>query len=372
MSAARFIVGENRSVIATLPNESVDMVLSSPPYFTLRSYLAVDHPLKHAEIGQEGSPGEFLDALLALMDDLWRVLTPDGTFWINLGDTHAGSGGAGGDYDTAGLREGIPRSQGTARKARREQGYRNDEQEGGPLRGRARDEGLGIVPRRLRTRRTLPGYPLDQSVCWLPHLFGASLAYGRNLLTGEEHQQWVTRPAVTWCKPSVTPGREGRKFRTATELIIYGGKHQGHYFDLDAVREEPKLGYEINRNTLSSRTPPGQTPRAHRAGINGKRINSNEKGVPPFNWWVVNTVPYVGAHFATFPPELCVRPILAGCPVGGSVLDPFAGSGTTLAVATGHGRDAIGIDIDARNADLARERVGMFLTVEDHTPEVAS
>lgn len=336
MSSARFIVGDVFDVLASLPDASADMVLTSPPYFTLRSYLPPDHPDKAREIGQEPSPGDFLEALLTVMDALGRVLSDDGTFWINLGDTHAGSGG--GDGEPGDLRPGgrrretQPRSHGTARKARREQGYRNDDQDGGPLRDRARDESLGITPRRLRTRRTLPGYPDDQSVCWLPHLFGASLAYGRNLLTGAEHRRWVTRPPITWCKPSVTPGREGRKFRSATELIIYGGKHQAHYFDLDATR--------------------------------------SDVGAPPFNWWKIATKAYAGAHFATFPPDLCVQPILAGSPHGGLVLDPFAGSGVTGAVAIGHGRDALLIDIDERNVPLARDRVGMFLEVE-HREAVA-
>lgn len=334
-TSVRFIVGHALSVLRSMPEGSVDMVLTSPPYFTLRSYLPDDHPDKALEIGQEPTPGEFLESLLTVMDEAWRVLTPDGTFWVNLGDTHAGSGGHDGepgDLRPGGIRrEAIPRSPGTERKARRERAYSNDDFDGGPLRDRQVDEDLGITPRRLRTRRTLPGYPLDQSVCWLPSLFGASLAYGRNLLTGVEH------PPV---------GHET-------------GRHV-----VQAVGDAGSGGSE--RAAPLYRDVPGQRRRRHNVGRNGKRVDTHELGAPPFNWWVVSTTPYSGAHFATFPPDLCVRPVLAGSPPGGVVLDPFAGTGVTGRVALDHGRSAVLIDLDAANADLARRRVGMFLDVQDH------
>jgi hypothetical protein len=455
VSTARYLIGDVFDVLAGLPAGSVDCVITSPPYLQLRSYLPADHPDKHREVGQEDSPAGFLEALLCVMDALWPVLTADGTFWIVLGDTHAGSGGAGGDYNPGGLRDGQQHFDGTARKARRmgldgdirkarvtkreraAAAYRNPDIDGGALRDRAIDEALWVRPPRIRTRRTLPGWPADQSVCWIPHLFGASLAYGRNLLTGAEHRQWITRPPVTWCKLNPVVGRLTRTFRTGTELVVYGGKHQGHYFDLDAVRVDPTHGYHFDdRVAPTLRGVPGQPVRRTNGTRNGKRVNANQRGAPPLNWWVVNCVPYTQAHYAVFPPALVDRPVDAGCPrrvcatcgqpsqritqrpdalgVGhrrsrqpgdqrqrlsthvpasatvvtagwttcgclgtdglrldgfhtgpgwrpGVVLDCFAGSGTTLAVATGHGRHAIGIDLDARNAHLAQARLGMLL-----------
>ncbi|WP_366524732.1 site-specific DNA-methyltransferase [Nannocystis sp.] len=90
--------------------------------------------------------------------------------------------------------------------------------------------------------------------------------------------------------------------------------------------------------------------------------------MPPLDWWVIDPSGYDGAHFATFPPELITRPVIASCPEGGTILDPFGGSGTTAAVATGHGRNCISFDINESNLDLARERVGMFLTEAERTP----
>lgn len=309
MTSTRFLVGDVLEVLATLPDQSVHSIITSPPYLLKRAYLPDDHPMKANEIGQEDAPGEYLGALLRVTDELWRVLRDDGTIWFLLGDTAAFSGGSGGDYLPGGRRENQARYEGPAAKARNVK----------------------------RWARTKPGWPLAKSVCWIPELYGASLAYGRNLLTGEPCRQWITRPPVTWCKPNPSPGDIRDKFREATELFVWGAKQGHYYFDLDAVRQPPR-------------------------GARGR--GGNPKGAPALNWWEVPTCGFPGAHFATFPPELIVRPVLASCPDGGTILDPFCGTGTTLAVATGHGRNAIGIDIDCRNADLARQRVGMWLTVQ--------
>lgn len=317
-------VGDALAVTRSLPDAAYDCVITSPPYFKQRTYLPDGDPAADMEMGKEDTPGAYLEGLLELMDELWRVMTPDATFWVNLGDKHAGSGGAGGDYNTGGLRAGQPRY------------------------GKAKGG---------------DGWPADQSVCWLPDLFGASLAYGRNLLTGQPHRMWVTRPAVTWCKPSPPVGQLTRRFRSATELFIYGGKHQDHYFDLDAVRYDPPP--ENERRTWNQNGPKAEAARRVGKHVSGferyTKRTVNPKGAPPLNWWVIGAGEgYDGAHFATYPAELLVMPILAGCPAGGFILDPFIGSGTTMAVAHGHGRSCVGIDLDRRNADLIAERMGFW------------
>lgn len=356
MSTATYLVGDVFDRVAQLEDRSIHSVITSPPYWRKRRYLPLDHPDVDREIGQEESPGAFLATLLRLTDLLWDKVRDDGTIWFNLGDTAAGSGGAGGDYAEGGWREGQPKYEGTARRA------------GGPYEstrtrglkfGASATDGGGLAPdgkRRSDVRPTGIGVPRGKSVCWIPELFGASLAYGRNLLTGEPCRQWITRPSVTWCKPAPTPGEIHDKFREATELIVWAAKQPAYYFDLDAVRE-PGNGYE-RANNAARATPPGQRPRS-------VADTTNPKGVPPKTWWVINTSSYAEAHFATFPAELITRPVLASCPPGGTILDPFGGSGTTAAVATGNGRNCIAIDIDERNADLAQNRVGMFLNVED-------
>lgn len=320
---ARFLVGDVFERLTDIPDGSIHSVITSPPYWRKRRYLPTDHPDADREIGQEPSPGAFLTTLLRLTDELWRVLRDDGTIWVNL---------------EGGFREGQNRYSGSARKRQA--------------------NGLGDDYRPTRTRT--PDMPAAKSVCWIPELFGASLAYGRNLLTGEPCRQWITRPPVTWCKPAPTPGEILDKFREATELFVWASKQPSYYFDLDAIREPPKPD-----SRLAGSLPVSSGAFTGHPGEHGSRPDrvANPKGVPPLTWWVINTSGYEGAHFATFPPELIIRPVIASCPPGGTILDPFGGSGTTAAVATGHGRNCIGIDIDARNADLARDRVGMFLEV---------
>lgn len=376
MSACRFIIGDTREVVASLPDDSVDLVLTSPPFLALRSYLPDDHPAKHAEIGSEPTPGEFVDALLDLAVEWRRVLAPHGSIAIELGDTYAGSGGAGGDYDDGGMRDGEPAYDGSARRAR---------------------EGSG--------------WPLPKSLCLVPETFRFSLAYGVNPLTGRRVEPWRVRNVVRWCRPNPPVGSIGDKFRPGTSDMVVATTSSERYFDLDAVRvirDRDSMG-------KSSHGPKAQaSPKTYLSSAMGSG-KPNPLGAPPLDWWVVPTEAYTGSHYAAWPRELCTRPVATMCPtwvcrscgeprrrlvdldnvenlydegvenlvdrvtVGwtdcghddyrrGVVLDPFAGSGTTLAVASGFGRDAIGVDLDERNADLAFERVGMFLEVVDTRP----
>lgn len=395
---ARYLIGDTRQVLRTLPDNSVDLVLTSPPFLALRSYLPADHPDKALEMGSEPTPGEFIDALLDVVEECSRVLAPHGSIAIELGDTYSGSGGAGGDYGPAGLRDGQQVFAGSA----------------------------------ARTRSNRPGqygtteaWPTDKSLCLIPESFRWALAYGRNPFTGRQTPTWRVRNVVRWHRPNPPVGALGDKFRPATSDMVIACLARDRYFDLDAVREPA--------TTPDSRgAKPYKRQMAGRLGGDGDNPASasgnNPAGAPPLDTWIIPTQPYAGSHYATWPEALCVKPIKAMCPlkvcticgqpsrriirpiaslghrvedgadgdngtqtaksvnetVGwtdcghdswrtGVVLDPFAGSGTTLAVATGHGRDAIGIDLDARNADLAMERVGpMFLTVEHPDPEAAA
>ena len=232
------------------------------------------------------------------------------------------------------------------------------------------------------------GWPLAKSLCGIPTLYAWSLAYGRNLLTGEESPagRWRIRNVVAWCRPNPPVGALGDKFRPATSYITIATKARDRWFDLDAVRTATNPDNERNTCAADGKSD-RQTVRT-----------TNPAGAPPLDWWEVTTEPYSGSHYATWPRKLLTRPIESMCPKEvcrtcgeprrrivergeadsaalpwtdcghddyrrGIVLDPFAGSGTTLAVATGLGRDAVGIDLDSRNADLAAERVGMFLEV---------
>lgn len=412
---ARYLVGDVFDRMSELEDGSVDLVMTSPPFLALRNYLPADHPDKAKEIGTEATPAEFIDTLLRLTAEWGRLLAPHGSICVELGDTYAGSGGAGGGY---GLRDGQPRFDGSVRAARS-----------------AEESRLGVDARNRgnTSRGTSAGgdWPLEKSLCGIPTLYAWSLAYGRNLLTGEPSPagRWRIRNLVAWVRPNPPVGALGDKFRPATSYLTIATRARDRYFDLDAVRDKSK--------------PPNRTPRAGKKEIanpdrrtNSQGTGDNPAGAPPLDWWEIPIQPYSGSHYATYPEALCIKPIEAMCPhrvcttcgqpsrrivemtqrgtgrttngrkprdrsesfagatydtrtvvavetVGwsdcghgtwrpGHVLDPFAGSGTTLAVAVGRGRAATGIDIDPRNADLARERLGMFLTVDDPRAEVAS
>jgi len=437
---ARYIVGDVRDVLATIPDGSIDLVLTSPPFLALRSYLPADHPDKHREIGSEPDPATFLDTLLLLTAEWGRVLAPHGSICVELGDTYAGSGGAGGDYADGGLREGQEAFTGSARMKREGSREHRAERE-----GTGADGGERLVPISGGA-----GWPLPKSLCGIPHLYHLSLAYGRNLLTGEESPagRWRVRNVVAWCRPNPPVGALGDKFRPATSYMTVATRAQRRYFDLDAVRHHnPRVDETAGSHVRSEDGPPANGKGGGDYANPAKTSPQNPAGAPPLDYWVIPTAPYSGSHYAVYPPALCERPIksmvpakvctvcgapseriveaaegyadklgggIAGrngkakdsgllgstqppgghitsadyttigwseceCPDDGTkwrngvVLDPFAGSGTTLMVATGHGRDAIGVDIDARNADLALDRVGpLLLTVEHLADEVAS
>ena len=417
MSTARLIIGDALDALATLPDSSVDLVLTSPPFLALRSYLPDDHPDKHCEIGSEPDPAVFIDRLLNVVAALDRVLAPHGSIVVELGDTYAGSGGSGGDYRPGGFRDGQPRPPGSAAAARSQ-----------PQRATWRLNPDGTAKTTDRSHephnqtRVLPanggpGWPLAKSLVLVPELFRVALAYGINPLTGEPSPagQWRIRNIVRWYRPNPAPGAQADKFWPATSDLAIACRRGDRYWDPEAAR-----------------VPGADTTTSG---------NGDAPTRPMHDTWTINAVAYRGAHYAAFPPELCSAPINAMCPrrvcrtcgqprrriteptpeyaafcgqdmyagaeaprsateraqrgrattinriaasrvtVGwsdcgcgdtgdkwrrGTVLDPFAGSGTTLAVATGLGRDAIGIDIDARNEHLVRERVGMLLTDVTH------
>jgi len=405
----QYRIGDVFDRLAEIPDNSIDLIVSSPPFLALRSYLPDDHPDKGKEIGQEPTPAAFIDTHLALAAEYARVLAPHGSLCYEIGDTYSGSGGAGGDYNADGLRDGQDKFKGSASKG--------------------------------------DGWPLAKSMCIIPHMFTGSLAYGRNLLTGEPSPagEWRIRNVICWARPNPPVGALGDKFRPATSYITVACKGKTRYFDLDAVRgESVDAGVRRVGEALASRTPDRGSDWGN---ADKQRSIANPAGAPPLDWhaddhpedgdwlWKMSTQPYAGSHYATFSLKLPKRLIEAMCPlkvcvtcgvpstriVGGAVyvhtdgrgevadlpewkwggdvvgksrqgsgdpgnmtrtaptlgwsdcghdnwrtgvtLDPFAGSGTTLEAAQAVGRHAIGIDLDERNADLAQARVGMFLEV---------
>lgn len=418
----RFIVGDVRDVLAAMPDSSVDLLVTSPPFLALRSYLPADHPDKHREIGSETTPAAFLDTMLGLTADWRRVVADWGSIAVEIGDTYSGSGGAGGDYGDGGMRNMQPRFAGSGSKHRME----------------------SAKPGSNSRLASGNGWPLSKSLCGIPTLYTWSLAYGRNLLTGDPSPagEWRVRNLLTWTRPNPPVGALGDKFRPATSFVTVATVDDKRWFDLDAVRT-PVRPEEWRKAGQLSGESYGGTLNAH-----GQRIrHPDPAGAPPLDWWDANdldpddwqplhrlpTQPYKGSHYAAFPVALPRRLIDAMCPsdvcttcgeprrriverekVGsrtigaaaaakpggtderlgpdadrftdsavrtigwtdcghdtyrpGIVLDPFGGSGTTAVAAAQAGRDAVLIDLDHRNVDLARHRIAdaMRIVNEHH------
>lgn len=403
---ARLLLGDSRDVIRSMPDGSVDLIVTSPPFLALRSYLPPEHAAKGREIGSETTPAEFIGTLLDLTAEWRRVLAPHGSLCVELGDTYAGSGGSGGDYNPGGRRQTQEKFDGASRRERASEhkyagewanpGY-GDGFKGGNPGGK--------------------GWPLAKSLTGIPTLYAWSLAYGRNLLTGQDSPagQWRIRNLLVWARPNPAVGALGDKFRPATSYITVACTGSRRWFDLDAVRVPASANaHARTAKGVDSRPTSGKAADDERRGGNFSTLDTVHAfaDAPPLDWhsdvddgpngdrlWIMPTQPYGGAHFATYPQTLPRRLIEAMCPIRvcctcgkpserivettndgerrtlgwtdcghndwrpGVVLDPFAGSGTTLAMATGLGRDAIGIELDERNVELIRERVGMFLEV---------
>ena len=477
--------GPALEVLAKVPDGSIDVFCTSPPFWRLRSYLPDDHPDKANELGQEDTPGEFIDNLLREVAEWRRCLAPHGSIVIEIGDTSAGSGGAGGDYNDDGLREGQPKFAGSGRARSAEESRKGTDARNrgntstgtaglgaGKRTDRQADLADGITPARRRPgpdgRDSIPGLPLDKSLCLIPDVLAFALAYGFNPLTGNESPagMWRVRNEVVWARTNPVVGRDGDKFRRAHSKVIVATLARDRYWDIEELRTVPAYGItDDGRSLTAPYKAPGQTERKTRvADESGRRINANPGGAPPLDWeiglaslidsmsgargidviraavdagildlgdvWDVPTRGYSGAHFAVFTPTLLRKPIVAMTPrrvcsvcgepsrrivaaeqvstgrttngpknigrkettpaydnrtavavstVGwtecdcegddrwrrGRVCDPFGGSGTVGMVADANGFDALLIDLNGENTQLARDRIGFMLTEVD-------
>lgn len=397
VSGARFIVGDVFDALATLEPGSVDLVMTSPPFLALRSYLPAGHVDKAKEIGSEATPADFIDTMLDVVEACRRVLAPHGSLVFEIGDTYSGSGGAGGDYNADGLRAGQNKFDGSNHR-----------------RGRIVDHDSG-------RRNPGHGWPLDKSLTGVPTIFAWSLAYGRNLLRPERTiEPWRIRNLVAWARPNPPVGALGDKFRPATSYLTVATVARDRWFDMDAVRVPAREDKIPPPEGWSDAGAHPSSPVEERERFDARRDTHNGMA-PLLDWWAIPTQPYKGSHYATFPEELPKRVILSMCPervcrtcggpsrriverestgIGfrksrenlhdqstttgapdysvretlgwtdcghddyrpGHVLDPFGGSGTTGLVGTRLGRDVTLIDLDERNVGLAQQRIGLFLT----------
>jgi DNA modification methylase len=299
--------GDCIEMMKTLPDQSVNCCVTSPPYFGLRDY---GH---EGQIGLEETPEAFVQKMVEVFREVKRVLRDDGTLWLNLGDSYARQAGDDSKKD--------PASQAT--------GFANVIASGGAKKGNNKPPN-GLKP------KDLIGIP------W-------------RVAFALQADGWWLRQDIIWHKPNPMPESVTDRCTKAHEYIFLLSKSARYFYDAEAIKE-PSASSSIARlsqpnlkSQVGSARVPGKTNGSMKA-VGGEMRN-------PRSVWTVNTQPYKGAHFATFPPEL-IRPcILAGCPKGGVVLDPFGGSGTTAAVANEESRDAILCELNADYIPLINERI---------------
>ncbi len=289
------LLGDAREVLATMPDESVDCVVTSPPYFGLRDYEG-----NPDQIGLEETPAKYVAALVDVFEQVRRVLADDGTLWLNLGDSYS-------------VRWGSQRAEGR--------------------------RGLGRAERE-RSGAITSGVP-EKNLLGIPWRVAFAL----------QDSGWILRNAIVWHKPNAMPESVTDRLAGRHEMLFLLTKSPRYWFDLDAIRV-PHAESTIAAAHRARRpyTAPGQIP-------NTKSRPLGDKGANPGDVWSINTRPLIEAHFATFPVELPRRCIMAGCKPDGTVLDPFSGAGTTALAAQQLGRRAIGIDINAKYHDIALKRM---------------
>ena len=325
MSSHRIIQGDCIEGLRTLPDASVHCCVTSPPYWGLRDY---GHD---GQIGLEGTPEAYVARMVEVFREVRRVLRDDGTCWLNLGDSYA----ANRTYQVtptkwASLTQGQPAK----------------------------------VPDSLKPK-DLVGIP------W-------------RVAFALQADGWWLRQDIIWHKPNPMPESVRDRCTKAHEYVFLLTKSERYFYDAEAISEpvavstttrlsQPRLPLQAGSDRV-----PGKTNGPMKAV--GPRFGGNKFGdsddpkhatksgnvyqIPDANGrrnrrsvWTVTTKPYSGAHFATMPPDLVEPCILAGCPEGGTVLDPFAGSGTTLAVAAELGRSGIGCELNPEYIELAEQRI---------------
>lgn len=327
------INGDALLELKKLPSESVDMVITSPPYWNLRDY-NVD-----GQLGLEPTFYEYISKLCDIFDDVKRVLKKEGTCWVNLGDTYSGN------------KEGK-----TDNKV---------------------SQYLQDTSTNIHKKATIT----EKCLCQIPSRFGIEMA----------NRGWILRNTIIWHKKNAMPSSVLDRFTNKYEQVFFFVKNKRYYFDGDSVRipfeteEYSKAEYRASRkykgkmiveNAESYGSPRARNSRQYNSGENTKNRELEEISIkfgtrrPPGNdykrnplgknkgdVWTLISDPFPEAHFATYPPALIIDMIKSGCPMGGVILDPFFGSGTTGLVAKQLDRSFVGIELNPKYIEIAEQRL---------------
>lgn len=321
------------SGLKEMPASSINCCVTSPPYYGLRDY---GHD---AQIGLEKTPEEYIRKLVAVFREVHRVLKDDGTLWVNIGDSYAGSmKGAAGFPDNA-----MNYKQGTNR---------------------------GTLGKATLVKQCTGCKPKD--LIGIPWMLAFAL----------RTDGWYLRQDIIWHKPNPMPESIKDRCTKAHEYIFLLSKSKRYYFDSDSIKQVAVTGEnrpsgvqrnrEYNYNSKENNNP--QAYRKQYVGGRKRKLHEMNENDPMFrpsterlyvpsgtankrSVWSVCTSACKDAHFAVFPPSLIVDCIKAGCPEDGIVLDPFMGAGTTAIVARKLNRNYLGFELNPEYVSIANDRI---------------
>lgn len=299
------LLGDAHDVLTELPDESVDCIVTSPPYYGLRDYGTP------GQYGLEETPTGYAETLRRVFAEARRVLSEEGTLWLNLGDSYS-------------VRWSSERGAGR-------RGLNGDDDDRG------------------RSGAITHGVP-EKNLLGVPWRVAFAL----------QDDGWILRNEIIWSKPNAMPEPVRDRLSARHEHLFLFSKSRRYHFDLDAIRE-PLARPEAVREGIVFGGAKGAAGKLGGSGRRGGNVSvygagGESKGRNPGDVWSISTRPYPEAHFAVFPIDLPIRCIKAGCKPGGTVLDPFSGSGTTGEAARKLGRKYVGIDLNPTYHDLAKQR----------------
>ncbi len=300
----RIAIGDCREVLPTLPAGAFRCCVTSPPYWGLRDYGHAD------QIGLEPTPEEYVATLVGVFREVRRVLADDGTLWLNIGDSYGAMGGDTFIKGSASKRSAKPEDTKAFAMSKSAQA-------------------AGAVEKRTGLRpKNLVGIP------W-------------RVAFALQSDGWYLRSDIIWAKPNPMPESVTDRPTKAHEYVFLLSKSERYVFEQDAVSEKAGGGGRFNGSPTYAALDRNDAGRRDRGKVDTRNIRTV---------WNIATQPYDGAHFATMPPKLAERCILAGSKLGDAVLDPFFGSGTVGQVAEQLGRRWLGIELNHAYEDLASAR----------------
>lgn len=293
--------------LAKMPDESIDCVITSPPYWALRDY---GYP---EQWGLEPTFHEYLEHLWQMMDEIYRVLKPEGTVWINLGDTYGG-GVAGKGGDTGYHTKDNPLIKGT----KFDIGHKK---------------------------------PLNKSLLLIPHRFAI----------GCIDRGWKMRNDIIWAKRNAMPESVTDRFSKKHEYMFFMVKSDKYYFNLDAIKDKSANNrWGGNKFVSANSKQQGNTLN----GLNRDRdmnIDGFKNPGDVSDFWDIPTKSSSDKHYATYNVSLIAKPILAGCPENGIIYDPFAGTGTTCIASLRSGRNFIASEAGREYYEIALKNIEPYL-----------